>query len=72
MKKIFQENVVGLDRLQAFVAQAEASDPSLARRNALFAAHLQREQQVARQRIMVNPDSTEAQNFNFAFQPCFS
>ena len=72
MKTICEENVLGLERLKAFVAQAKISDASLARRNALFAAHLQREQRVARRRISENPDSSEAQDFNFAFKPCYS
>ena len=69
---ICQESLVGLEELQTFVAQAEASDSSLACRNTLFTAHLQREQRKARQRILVNPDSAEARDFNFAFKPCYS
>ena len=69
---ICKETVFGLESLQAFVAQAEESNPALARRNALFSARLQREQRVARQRIMENPDSAEAKDFNYAFRHCFS
>lgn len=69
---ICQEDLVGLENLQAFVAQAEAADPRLAHRNALFIRHLQREQRVARQRIMAHPDSAEAGDFNLAFQSCYS
>ena len=69
---ISKENVVGLESLEAFVAQAEASDASLARRNRLFTAHLQREQRKARQRMQINPDSAEALDFDLAFKPCYS
>ena len=69
---ICQEGLGGLESLQAFVAQAESSDASLARRNSLFTMHLQREQRKARQRILVNPESAEARDFNFAFKPCYS
>ena len=70
--KMTQSSSVGLERLSALIAKAEAADPALARRNALFAKHLRREQQMARQRIMENPDSMEARDFNFAFKPCYS